>query len=324
MTELSSPQNPTRFWPKKNTPAQTSIVPASDVAGQALVVVIAIMTFLASLAIGGVDLIAYSAHNWESQISREATIQVRPTDGLDIEKTLNYAVELVKGFQGVKSAKIIDRTQTERLLEPWIGTGLELKELPIPRLIVVTLDDTNTADFGMISDAIATQVPGGSFDDHRNAINRLVTMAHATIIIGLVILALVISALTLTIIFATRSALSANQHIVEVLHFIGAESGFIARQFDFHFFKTGFKGALLGGVSGVIVFLAFSLWTRFTAGTAGSDQASALFGRFSLGLASDIKIFILIGFVALLTMITSRLTILSQLKSIDRRESDLF
>ena len=212
MTELSSPQNPTRFWPKKNAPAQTSIVPASDVAGQALVVVIAIMTFLASLAIGGVDLIAYSAHNWESQISREATIQVRPTDGLDIEKTLNYAVELVKGFQGVKSAKIIDRTQTERLLEPWIGTGLELKELPVPRLIVVTLDDTNTADFGMISDAIATQVPGGSFDDHRNAINRLVTMANATIIIGLVILALVISALTLTIIFATRRALSANQH----------------------------------------------------------------------------------------------------------------
>lgn len=324
MTELSPSPNSRKLWQGRNVSGQTSIVPASDVAGQALVVVIAIMTLLASLSIGGVDLIGYSAHNWENQISREATIQIRPTDGLDIEKTLNYAVELVQGFPGVKSAQIIDRAQTERLLEPWLGTGLELKELPIPRLVVVTLDDTNKADFGMISDAVATQIPGGSFDDHRNAINRLVTMAHATIIIGVIILALVISALTLTIIFATRSALSANAHIVEVLYFIGAEAGFIARQFDFHFFKTGLKGAFLGGFLSIVIFIVFSFWTRFAAGTPGSDQASALFGHFSLGLSSYIKIFILIGFVALLTMVTSRLTILSQLKSIDRKESDLF
>ncbi|AQT45850.1 cell division transport system permease protein [Bartonella apihabitans] len=324
MTKLSSSEPLKKFWFRKSPTAQTSIVPAGDVSGQALVVVIAIMTFLASLAIGGVDLIGHSAHNWENQVSREATIQIRPTDGLDIEKTLKYAVELAKSFRGVKSAEIVDRTQTERLLEPWLGTGLELNDLPIPRLIVVTLDDSVPVDFGMISDAIATQIPGGSFDDHRNAISRLVTMAHATIIIGLVILALVISALTLTIIFATRSALSANQHIVEVLHFIGAESSFIARQFDLHFFKTGFKGACYGGLSAIIVFIAFSFWSGFVSGTPGGDQTSALFGHFSLGLSSYIKIFILVSFVSLLTMMTSRLTILSQLKSIDRSESELF
>lgn len=324
MTELTSSGSIRKIRSGKNSRGQTSIVPAGDVAGQALVVVIAIMTFLSSLAIGGVDLIRYSAQNWENQILQEATIQVRPTDGLDIEKTLNYAVELVKGFRGIKSAEIVDRAQTERLLEPWLGTGLELKELPIPRLIIVTLDGSNDVDFGMISDAIATQIPGGSFDDHRNAISRLVMMAHATVVIGLVILALVISALTLTIIFATRSALSANAHIVEVLHFIGAESGFIARQFDFHFFKTGFKGAFYGGMSSIVIFIVFAFWSRFAAGTPGGDQASALFGHFSISLLSYGKIFILIGFVSLLTMLTSRLTILSQLKSIDHSESELF
>lgn len=324
MTELMPFKRKNHFWSRRNTQNQTSIVPAGDVSGQALVVVIAIMTFLASLAISGVDLISRSANNWENQISREATIQIRPTDGLDIEKTLNYAVELVKGFHGVKSAKIVDRAATERLLEPWLGTGLELKELPIPRLVVVTFDNSDNPDFGMISDAIATQIPGGSFDDHHNAINRLVIMAHTTIIIGLVILALVISALTLTIIFATRSALSANAHIVEVLHFIGAESGFIARQFDFYFFKTGFKGAFYGGITVIIVFIAFSFWSNYNMGTPGSDQAAALFGHFTMDWPSYLKILVLIGFVSILTMITSRLTILSQLRSIDRSESDLF
>lgn len=312
------------FWRKNRSQGLSSIVPANDVTGQALVVVIAIMTFLASLAIGGVDLISHSAHNWESQVSSEATIQVRPTDGLDIEKTLRYAAELVKGFQGVKDAQIIDRSATERLLEPWLGTGLELKELPVPRLIVVTFTDENNIDFGMISDAIATQIPGGSFNDHHNAIDRLVLMAHATIIIGLIILCLVVSSLILTIVFATRSALSGNAHIVEVLHFIGADARFIARQFDFHFFKTGLKGSFYGGIVGSIVFLGLSFWSNQNIGTPEADQASALFGNFSIDRLTYVKILILVCSVSILTMVTSRLTILNQLRFIDRSESDLF
>lgn len=312
------------FWRKNRSKGLSSIVPANDVTGQALVVVIAIMTFLASLAIGGVDLISHSAHNWESQVSSEATIQVRPTDGLDIEKTLRYAAELVKGFQGVKDAQIIDRSATERLLEPWLGTGLELKELPVPRLIVVTFTDENNIDFGMISDAIATQIPGGSFNDHHNAIDRLVLMAHATIIIGLIILCLVVSSLILTIVFATRSALSGNAHIVEVLHFIGADARFIARQFDFHFFKTGLKGSFYGGIVGSIVFLGLSFWSNQNIGTPEADQASALFGNFSIDWLTYVKILILVCSVSILTMVTSRLTILNQLRFIDRSESDLF
>lgn len=312
------------FWRKNRSQGLSSIVPANDVTGQALVVVIAIMTFLASLAIGGVDLISHSAHNWESQVSSEATIQVRPTDGLDIEKTLRYAAELVKGFQGVKDAQIIDRSATERLLEPWLGTGLELKELPVPRLIVVTFTDENNIDFGMISDAIATQIPGGSFNDHHNAIDRLVLMAHATIIIGLIILCLVVSSLILTIVFATRSALSGNAHIVEVLHFIGADARFIARQFDFHFFKTGLKGSFYGGIVGSIVFLGLSFWSNQNIGTPEADQASALFGNFSIDWLTYVKILILVCSVSILTMVTSRLTILNQLRFIDRSESDLF
>lgn len=324
MTKLSSLNTKKRFFGKRQSDGLSSIVPGHDVTGQALVVVIAIMTFLASLAIGGVDLISHSARNWESEISREATIQIRPTDGLDIEKTLRYAVDLVKGFQGVKDAQIVDRAATERLLEPWLGTGLELKELPVPRLVIVTLDNDKQPDFGMISDAISTQIPGGSFDNHHNAIDRLVLMAHATIIIGLVILCLVIASLILTIIFATRSALSGNAHIVEVLHFIGAESKFIARQFDFHFLKTGLKGSFYGGVAAIFVFVAFSFWASHNIGMPEADQASALFGNFLIDWLSYLKIFILICCVSILTMVTSRLTILNQLRFIDRSESDLF
>lgn len=311
-----------RFFYK--TPNPKSIVPLGGVAGKALSVVIAIMTFLASLSLGGVDLVQRSAQNWQTQISSEATIQVRPTDGVDMEKTLQDAVRLVQGFHGILSARIIDRAATERLLEPWLGSGLTFDDLPIPRLIVVTLDQNNKADFSLIKDAVNRQIPGGSFDDHRNWIDRLVNMAQATVVIGLIIVFLVLSALILTIVFATRGALSGNAHIVEVLHFIGAEARFVARQFDLHFLTTGLRGAIYGGFSAIVFFGIFSLWTSWNMGSPEADQASALFGNFSISWTSYAIILGLIIFVSLLTMITSRLTILSQLKAIDRRESDLF
>ena len=61
------------------------IVPPANVAGRALVFVIAIMTFLSCLALGGVSLVRDTAAVWQSEISREATIQIRPAEGFDIE-----------------------------------------------------------------------------------------------------------------------------------------------------------------------------------------------------------------------------------------------
>ncbi len=48
---------------------------------QALVAVVAIMTFLASITTGTVLLVSASAAEWQSEVASEITIQVRPTPG---------------------------------------------------------------------------------------------------------------------------------------------------------------------------------------------------------------------------------------------------
>lgn len=195
------------------------------------------MTFLSSLTLIGVDFMQRAANNWSNQISYEATIQIRPIENVDIEKALSDAVKLVKTFHGVQDAKIVDQKATEKLLEPWLGTGLSLNELPVPRLIIVTLKENEEINFRAINHAIKTQIPGGQFDDHRVWVNRFAKMAQTTVFIGFSILILVLSSLILTIIFATRNALAENAHIINVLYFLGTETLFIARQFDWHFLK---------------------------------------------------------------------------------------
>ena len=114
-----------------------------------------------------------------------------------------------------------------------------------PRLVIVTLDEASPPDFAAIRSALVKDVPGASFDDHRTWVDRLVSMARSTVLIGMAVLGLVIAATVLTVIFATRGAMAGNEHIIEVLHFIGADQNFVARQFERHFFWTALKGAAL-------------------------------------------------------------------------------
>ena len=57
------------------------IVPRASISGRALVAVVAIMTFLASITTGTVLLVSASAAEWQSEVGSEITIQVRPQAG---------------------------------------------------------------------------------------------------------------------------------------------------------------------------------------------------------------------------------------------------
>src|SRR6201982_2373823 len=62
------------------------IVPRASIAGRALVAVVAIMTFLASITTGAVLLGSASAAEWQSEVASEITIQVRPAPGRDLDR----------------------------------------------------------------------------------------------------------------------------------------------------------------------------------------------------------------------------------------------
>ncbi len=297
----------------------TPIIPQQNVAGRALTLVIAIMTFLCCLTTGGVSLVADAATRWQGQIAREATIQIRPSEEADMADALRRAQMIAEDFPGVVETKIIDDRETARLLEPWLGKGLDLSELPVPRLILLTIDETSPPDFAALRTALTAEIDNLSLDDHRSWVDRLVKMAGTTILIGVSVLAMMITATVLTVVFATRGAMAGNDPIIEVLHFVGAEPRFIAREFRHHFLMIGLRGALMGGSIALLIFGLFHLWSLNAIATPEGDQTSALFGDFSIGLAGWLGVGTLIILIAALTAITSHVTVLNYLGEMDRR-----
>ena len=299
-----------------------SIVPERSVAGSALVLVIAIMTFLSCLTLGAVTLVGEAADTWQTQIAREATIQIKPADGLDMEAALETASRLASGFAGVKSARIVDRDATARLLEPWLGSGLDLDELPVPRLVIVTIDQASPPDYAAMRAMLTAELPTASVDDHRTWVDRLVAMARTTVTIGAAVLALMLAAKVLSVVFATRGAIAGNGHIIEVLNFVGADARFIAAEFRRHFLVTGVKGAAAGGFAAILVFAGFAWWSASNMATPEADQATALFGNFAIGPAGYGGVALVVLAVAALTAATSHVTVLSYLGKLDQRPVD--
>lgn len=293
------------------------IVPPQAIAGRTLVLVIAIMTFLAGFTIAVVSVIDRAADAWASDIGREVTIEVRPLDGVAINDEVDKAVALAQEFSGVGGARGLSDAETQRLLEPWLGPGTDLSALPVPRLVVVSIDDASSFDVKALADAVGRQIRGGSVDDHALWVDRLSAMASSMVFAGIGLMTLMLVALVLSVVFATRAAMAGNRDVIEVLHFCGAEDRFIAGQFQRRFLLFGVEGGAIGGALALLA-MAIAAWAiGGSAGRPGADQIEALFGHFELPGTAYGLVLALVVAVALLTALTSRLAVRRSLSALD-------
>lgn len=312
-----------RVVPKRHVADDTKlrpsapIVPPQSVAGRALTLVVAIMSFLACLTVGAVSIVWEAADAWQNDLVREVTIQIRPIEGVDMLKEIDKAVALTQEFPGIGSVHALSDDETNALLQPWLGEGLDLDSLPVPRLIQIQVDDPAALDLIQLRTALSESVIGASIDDHSVWTSRLSAMAGAVVLGGFGILALVMASMVLSVVFATQSAMAGNKDVISVLHLVGAEDGFIAREFQRHFLVLGLLGGISGGICAIFGFVVLDVLTRESVGNAGSDQLSALFGSVSVSLPGYLGVIGVVFVVAVLTALTSGLAVRATLAKAD-------
>ena len=181
--------------------------------GRALVAVIAILTFLACLAAGGALLLTEASNHWRSEILSDVTIQVRPQSGMDTQRLVSEAVAIASHSPGVTAAHAFSPAESQRLLEPWLGRGIDLSALPVPQIVVLHLADP-TADLASLRAALAATVPQATLDDSRVWASRIGEMADAIVVLAVAIFLLMSVAMAIAIGFATRGAVISDREIL--------------------------------------------------------------------------------------------------------------
>jgi cell division transport system permease protein len=293
------------------------IVPRASISGRALVAVVAIMTFLASITTGAVLLVSASAAEWQSEVASEITMQVRPQAGRDLERDVIAAAEAMRTQPGIVQVKPFTKDESARLLEPWLGSGLSIEQLPVPRVIVARVQPGTTLDLPALRSRVTQVAPSASVDDHRAWIERMRSMTGATVFAGIGILVLVIAATIISVSFATRGAMAANRPIVEVLHFVGAGDRYIASHFLRHFLRLGLEGGLIGGGAAMLGFGFSESIAAWFSGTPVGDQFAALLGTFSLPPSGYLALAVQAVAIAAITAWASRRTLFATLDDID-------
>ncbi|MEM7621007.1 MAG: ABC transporter permease [Pseudomonadota bacterium] len=295
------------YAPARQTRAAAPIVPAGSVTGRSLTIVIAIMCFLGCLMAGAVYIVNQSAAAWFDDIASEVTVQVKPIGATDMDKRVRQVSLYLSKHPGIKSVNPLSLERSAALLEPWLGRINVLSTLPVPRLIAVQVNRSSPPNISTLTQNLENSFNGVILDDHRHWQTQIRTVTRSLALGGITVLFLMGAATTAIIVSATRSALSSNREIVEVLHFVGATDTFIAREFEKHFLALGIRAGLIGALCAAVVFTIMPFIIQLVGGNAVTlAEIRRLLGSATLDFPGYLLLIAVVIVIAALCMLTSR------------------
>ncbi len=224
------------------------LLPPDSGRDRPLLAVAAILVFLASLAGIGAAGAWQAAEGWTAQLTDQITVQILPGQNRDADEDARAAAEEIARLPGVLSAEARGRAQSEALLEPWLGEGVLPDDLPVPRLVAVTLDSDTPLAPGAV-EALLSDAPYDVVVDDHDRWERAVRRAAAAVrYFGLAVVGLLTLAAAAVVAFAARASLAARWDVAEALHLVGAPDSYVTRLFQGRFFMLGVKAGLIGAV----------------------------------------------------------------------------
>lgn len=272
-----------------------------DRANLFLEIIMAITVFLFSVALAGYLLINSVVESWNSSISGSLTVQIMPaTEELseqDADLRVNKVITFFESRQGVKKVILMSDVQLQQLMSPWLGTQVDVKNLPLPKLLEVYLTSEQGFDYAAAAADLKEVASYASIDDHRVWLHRLLKLASSVKMLALTVLLMILTVCVFSIFYATCTSLGIYKDIIEILHIMGAKDDYVARQYA----KRGLYIGLYAGLVGIALALCGFALLHYVA----EGMNKGLLGDISLSFSGWSALASLPIWTALLSMVTS-------------------
>jgi len=288
-----------------------------DTLGRFLPWLIAFMVYLSVLALAGMLALDRLADNWDKGMRGALTVQLPPSPEaaaggpgaarakIKDEKRLQAAQGVLESTPGVTRAEILNEDKLLALVEPWLGGDTQIGDFPMPRLIDVEVGDEDVFNMDLLKERLAAAAPNAQIDDHGIWLQHLIRLISSVKALAFAILAFIGLATIGTVVFTTRTGLAIHQDAIEVLHLIGAQDSYIARQFASRALMLGMKGGLIG--------LGLALPTLWTIGYIARMTQSGVMPDISLSAVHWAALILLPVAVAAIAMLTAQRTVMKTL-----------
>lgn len=299
-----------RLWFEKRRLEEMPILPKDDRDSQSLVIVIAVMCYLASLTAATLIAIDKATDRWTIGLTSTVTLRVKPaadvTEQEAFDTQLSDILSLARGTQGIKSAHLIDAKETVKLIEPWLGSEAFTNELPVPQLIDIEIDPTNPPNLKKLESDFQEIMPSAKLEDHTKWNDRIIAFAGLLQTVTLLLLIIIMVTTVIIVTFATRSWMVAKHEIVEALHLIGAHDRFIAQEFQKKFLSMGLQASCWGLLSAIITIFIMA----FASSRISVLSSASLLPPIELDLGALLPLLLVPLTASLLATLTARFTVM--------------
>ena len=270
---------------------------------------IALMVFLAVLAVAGILMLNSVTARWSQGITGTLTIQISSAEvASEDDPRLQAVLGVLASTKTINRYQVISNERVLKLLEPWLGEITNSNDLPLPRLIDVELHSGVKLDVNKLAKQIKKIAPGSSVDDHQIWLERMLNLIETVQIIATAVLLCIGFATIGTVIFTTQTGLAIHHEAIDVLHLIGAQDSYIAGQFAGRALALGLTGGLLGLMLGIITLMGVGFFMGRMDGLFVPDLQLTAYQWLIVGFSP-------IG-VAVIAMMTARVTVLRSLRQI--------
>jgi cell division transport system permease protein len=205
--------------------------------------IVAAMAFLAALAFAGALTVTDQATRWRTGLAGNLTVEISSSG---TAADLSAALAVLRATPGVARAEPLTRDQVSKLLAPWLGSSALVETLPVPQLIDIALLPGASIDTPALAERLAEAAPGTMIDDHGRWLGQLLRLATMASLAALVIVAVVALSAVIAVTITTRAGLALHHEAIDLLHLIGAEDRYIAREFAREALLLGMRGSLIG------------------------------------------------------------------------------
>jgi len=277
---------------------------ARDDANRYLPYFIALMIFLAAFFLAGGITVGKLLENKKQDLSDWLTLQIPAATE---QKATESLQQILSSTEGIEEVHLLKDKEVEEMLAPWFGKDSDLAStLSIPQVMEVKLKSRDSFDVDALEKTLEKQFPDIHIDTHERWLEHYLNFVRILEVGAYLIALLVVAATTVIIIFTSKTALRLHKNAIYLLHSVGAEDEYIARQFQFNSFLLGMRGGLVG------VAVAAALF--FTVGLSINQVNTALLPNFPITGLHLLVWFCLPPLTGVLALFVARKTVLAMLR----------
>jgi cell division transport system permease protein len=252
--------------------ANAAATALEDRAGGFVPALIAVLVFLAIIALAAVLLVGGSAERWRAERDSRLTVQLAVFAPQDARQAaIDRALAVIRAVPEVARAEPVPEARLMELLQPWLGAAGLGNGMARPSVIDIELAADARARSETIRERLRAELPDANINvGHatRGPVLRLMLAIE-----GLALLVVLVLGGTLTVVFATQARLAAKQETIEILHLLGADDKGIVDAEVRRALRTAMIGGAIGLAFGAATLLAF-FWLAASPETERSGELS--------------------------------------------------